>query len=178
MTDIDQLIEKAKKGDSEAYLSLFQIYQDDIYRIAFVYMRNKDEALDVVQETAYRSFKNISTIRESKFIKTWLLKIAISSAIDLLRKSSKVIPFGPQQINNNLWVSESLEQNISLKISLDEVINKLDATEKGIVLLRFYKDYTFKEISQILNIPLGSTKTILYRALEKMKLNLKEVNIK
>lgn len=176
MTEIDQLIIKAKKGEAEAYLSLFQVFQEDIYRIAFVYVKNKDDALDIVQETAYRSYKKISTLKEPKFIKSWLLKIAISCAIDLLRKKTKVIPLEPQQIIEHIHVSESIEQNISMKISLNEVIEKLDASEKSVVLLRFYEDYTFKEISQILNIPLGSTKTILYRALEKMKRNLKEVN--
>ncbi|WP_342767124.1 helix-turn-helix domain-containing protein [Paranoxybacillus vitaminiphilus] len=51
------MIKRAQKGDGEAFLKIFQPYEGEIYRIAFIYLKNKDDALDVVQETAYRAFK-------------------------------------------------------------------------------------------------------------------------
>ncbi|RNF41236.1 hypothetical protein EEX84_02500 [Planococcus salinus] len=56
------LVKKAQKGDDHVFYALFQQYKQDIYRLAFVYLKNQNDALDVVQETAYRSFKPIKTL--------------------------------------------------------------------------------------------------------------------
>lgn len=77
-------MKKAQKGNDEAFLKLFQEYEKDIYRTAFVYVKNQEDALDIVQETAYRSFKSIKDLKEPKYFKTWLIRIAISCAIDIL----------------------------------------------------------------------------------------------
>ncbi|MEH7110046.1 sigma factor [Bacillus sp. JJ1764] len=66
-----------------------------MYRMAFTYVKNQNDALDVVQETAYRSFKNINTLKNPEFFKTWLIKIAINCAIELVRKNKKVIELKP-----------------------------------------------------------------------------------
>lgn len=84
------MIEKARKGNDNAFLKLFQEYESVIYRTAFMYVKNQNDALDVVQETAYRSFKSIKNLNESKYFKTWLIKIAISCALDMLRKQKKL----------------------------------------------------------------------------------------
>ncbi|WP_438823753.1 sigma factor [Bacillus sp. JJ1764] len=63
--------------------------------MAFTYVKNQNDALDVVQETAYRSFKNINTLKNPEFFKTWLIKIAINCAIELVRKNKKVIELKP-----------------------------------------------------------------------------------
>lgn len=83
------LIKKAQKGNDKAFCTLFQQYEQDLYRIAYVYVKNQNDALDVVQETAYRSYKSIKTLKEPTNFKTWLVRIAISCSIDLLRKQKK-----------------------------------------------------------------------------------------
>lgn len=98
MGQIIRLVENARKGNETAFLELFQEYENDIYRTAFMYVKNQDDALDVVQETAYRSFKAIKSLKEPKYFKTWLLKIAITSALELLRKRKKVVLMKPDSI--------------------------------------------------------------------------------
>lgn len=61
MNVIIRTVRKAQRGNDKAFLKLFQQYEEDLYRIAYVYVKNKDDALDVVQETAYLSFKKINT---------------------------------------------------------------------------------------------------------------------
>ncbi len=84
-------MKKAQSGDDEAFLELFQEYENVIYRMAYVYVKNQADALDVVQEVAYRSFKNIKTLNKPEFFKTWLIKIAISCSIDCINKNKKVV---------------------------------------------------------------------------------------
>lgn len=164
------LVKKAQKGDDKAFLILFQKYEQDLYRIAFVYLKNQNDTLDVVQETAYRSFKTIKNLKEPKYFKTWLIRIAINCSLDLLRKQKKVVPLKPELEE---YISGDINENIDLEVSIGQLMDRLNEKEKSVVLLRFYEDFTFNEIAETLGIPLGTTKTILYRALEKLRHSMK-----
>lgn len=163
---MQNLIKKAKKGDDQAYWTLFQMHQAEIYRMAFIYVKNENDALDVVQETAYRSFKTIKGLKETKYFKTWLIKITINCSLDLLRKRKKFIPFKPE-MEENLFAEEN--EDLDLEITLRDLMENLTPEEKSVILLRFYQSFTFKEISEVLHIPLGTAKTVLYRALKKLR---------
>lgn len=138
--------------------------------MAYVYVKNKDDALDVVQEVAYRSFKKIDTLKKPKYFKTWLIKITISSAINLVKKNKNVVQLKPEY--DKFMGTE--DEDIPLSLTLQELINALHEVEKSVVLLRFYHNYTFKEISELLDMPLGTAKSVLYRALNKLRKELKE----
>lgn len=86
-----RLVKKAQKGNDKAFLKLYQQFEEDIYRLAYVYVKNKDDALDVVQEVAYQSFKKIDTLKKPEYFKTWLMKITINCAINVIRKNKKVV---------------------------------------------------------------------------------------
>lgn len=171
MIKINRLFRKAQNGDDKAFLKLFQTYEKEVYRIAYIYVKNDEDALDIVQETAYRSFKNFNSLKEASYFKTWLIRITINCAIDHIRKSKNVIQLIPEyeeELNYN-------DEDILIKLTLDELINTLDENEKSVIILKYYYDYTFKEISEILKIPLGSGKSILYRALSKLRKKAMEV---
>ena len=85
-----KLVKKAKKGDKEAFEQLLVLHKDQLYRTAFLYVRNREDALDVVQETAFRSYLAITTLEEEKFFVTWLTKILIRCAYDSIRKRGKM----------------------------------------------------------------------------------------
>lgn len=170
VSSLHTFIKKAQKGDDKAFLTLFQKYEADIYRIAFVYVKNKSDALDVVQETAYRSFKKITQVKKPEYFKTWLLRIAINHAMDVLRQKSKVT-----QIASKFEERDTSQMNcqMELKISLQDLMNHLQPLEKSIVLLKIYQDLTFNEISKTLDMPLGTAKTIYYRALDRLREQVK-----
>lgn len=169
---IERLVKKAQKGNDKAYVMLFQQYEADIYRMAYVYVKNKDDALDLVQEVAYQSFKKISTLEKPEYFKTWLMKITINCALNLINKNNKVI-----SLNANFdRLTGSEDEDIALTLSLNRMIETLKEDEKSVILLKYYDDRTLKEISEILDIPLGTAKSVLYRALDKLRQHLKEVD--
>lgn len=165
------LVRKAQRGNDKAFTILFQEYEQDIYRMAFVYVKNQSDALDVVQETAYRSFKSIKSLKEPQYFKSWLLKIAISCSLDLLRKQKKIVLLKPMAEES---LTDNGNEDIDLEITVRDLIEQLNPEEKSVVLLRFYEGLTLKEVSETLNIPLGTAKTILYRALAKLRKNIKK----
>ncbi|MDX8046825.1 sigma-70 family RNA polymerase sigma factor [Gracilibacillus sp. S3-1-1] len=167
---IKRLVKKAQKGSDKAFLKLFQQFEEDIYRIAYVYVKNKDDALDVVQEVAYQSFKKIDTLKKPEYFKTWLMKITMNCAINVIRNNKRVVP-----LHSGFDVLPGREdENLILSLSLQELMESLQDDEKSVILLRFYQDHTIKEISEVLDIPLGTAKSILYRALHKLRKNYKE----
>nr|WP_283094751.1 sigma-70 family RNA polymerase sigma factor [Paenibacillus sp. ATY16] len=165
------MVRKAQRGDESAYLELFQQHEEDLYRAAYVHVGNEEDALDVIQETAYRSFKGISKLKEPAYFKTWLIKIAISCSIDLLRKRKRQIQWRPEYLDS---ITVSDEEDFTLSITLKELVEALEPEEKSVVILRFYYDLTIREVTEVLDIPLGTGKTLLYRALKKLRKRVEE----
>lgn len=166
-------MKKAQKGNDKAFLKIFQQYEEDIYRMAFLYVKNQEDALDVVQEVAYHSFKKIHTLKKPEYFKTWLMKITINCAVNIVKKNLKVIQLIPEFEE---FVGSNNE-DIPLSLTLQNLIDTLQEDEKSIVLLMFYQNFTFKEISEALEIPLGTAKSVLYRALDKLRKEFKEADI-
>lgn len=172
MSYIIRLIKKAQKGNEKAFLKLFQMYEADIYRMAFIYLKNEEEALDIVQETAYKAFDKIESLKEPAYIKTWLIKIAISSSLNRLKKLEKIVPMQNEYIDNIQFDQD----DPTVKVLLQQILEELSSDEKGIVLLKYYEAYTFQEIADTLQIPLGTVKSILYRALKKLRVQVEEAD--
>ncbi|MGE7114486.1 sigma-70 family RNA polymerase sigma factor [Lysinibacillus sp. NPDC047702] len=166
----DTLVQRAKKGDAEAFAQLFSQFEIDLYKMAYVYVGNEVDALDVVQEVAYRSFKYIHSLQSSIHIKTWLIRITINCATDLLKKRGQFLPYEMDELEKGEEPHEKLPQ----KWVMEDIITRLSKEEKDVILLRFYNDYTLSQVSQTLQLKLGTTKTILYRALKKLKQALEQ----
>ena len=165
-----RLVKTAQKGNDKAYLMLFEQFEADIYRMAYVYVKNKEDALDLVQEVAYQSFKKIDTLKKPEYVKTWLMRITINCALNLIKENNKVMPLHTDF--EGLVGAE--DTDIALAVSLHKLIDLLKEDEKSVILLKYYDDRTLKEISEILEMPLGTAKSVLYRALDKLRQNLQE----
>ena len=87
------LVKKAMRGSPKAFGTLIQQEQEYLYRMAFLYVRNEADALDVVQESILKAYKGLRSLREPEYFRTWLTKIAINTAQDLLRKRSSAVPW-------------------------------------------------------------------------------------
>lgn len=82
---------KAIKGDDQAFEALIREEGDKLYKTAFLYVHNKDDALDIVQETVTKAFVSIHQLKKPELFSSWLMKILIHTAYDLLHKKKKVI---------------------------------------------------------------------------------------
>lgn len=166
----ERLIRQAQSGDDTAYIALFQQYEQELYAMAYVYAKNQDDALDIVQECAYRSYKAIQQLRDVAYFKTWLIRILINCAHDLLKKR----PYY-EELHDTYLIEEPVE--LDMHFTLQSVMQHLSIEEKHVILLKYYEDFTFEQIADVLQLKLGTTKTILYRALKKLKTKLVEEGI-
>ena len=163
-----ELIKRSQPGDMNADDELFSKYENKLYKFAFVYVKNEHDAIDLVQDVTYRSSKAIHTLKEPSYYKTWLIRILMNCAADLICTKNTY----EQGVTSLIMKDTTLD--IDVKVTLNNVMNFLTKEEKDVVLLKYYEDYTFKQIADCLEMKIGSTKTILYQALKKLKVALEK----
>ncbi|MEH7332048.1 sigma-70 family RNA polymerase sigma factor [Neobacillus drentensis] len=151
--------------NEKLFITLFETHKDSIYRMAYLYVKNQADSLDIVQEVAYRAFKNRKSLKELSYFKTWILKITINASINLLRKKKKVVEL---HFSSELGTHQTEERYSDLL--LHELLNTLDEDEKKLIFLKYYQEYTFQEISEMVGSPISTVKSKIYRTLEKIRL--------
>ncbi|NYB75274.1 sigma-70 family RNA polymerase sigma factor [Sedimentibacter hydroxybenzoicus DSM 7310] len=152
------------KISEKEFEALFKQYKNDIYRIAYTYVNNEADALDIVQESAYQAYISKDKIRDKDKFKSWILKIAVNKSKDLLRKN-KLISL--EDLSN--VITMQAEDKESMNIFMDN-LKSLSMDEKNVIVLKVYFEYTFEMISDNLKIPESTVKSKYYRALEKLKI--------
>jgi RNA polymerase sigma-70 factor, ECF subfamily len=143
-------------------------YKDSIYRLAYSYVRNAEDSLDIVQESIYKAFISIDSLKEPKFIKTWFYRIVVNTSIDFIRKRKREILVGEDFLLSNDIGHRDTYTDIDLKRALDD----LPEDYRIIIILRYFEDLKIKEISEILDQNINTVKTKLYKGLDKLKINI------
>lgn len=143
--------------------------QNSLYRFAYTYVKNQQEALDIVQESIYKALSSINTLKKSENMKSWLYRIIINTSINHIRKNKRVLP--TDEIN---YKSECEEDNLDRNIDLYEAIDKLEENQKTIVVLRYFEDMKIHDIAKTIDCNISTVKSRLYTALDKLKIIMGE----
>ena len=151
------------------FIRIFNLYKNDIYRLAYSYTKNISDSDDITQNTFIKLYNHIDILHnQDQDIKKWLIKVAINECKTFLLSSwkKKIIAFTEKEENT---LSTTLPNN-----DLLEAILQLPKKYRTIIFLYYYEDYKIKEISEILNLSVTNIQTILSRARKKLKEILKE----
>lgn len=140
-----------------------------MYRFAYSYVKNEADAMDIVQESAYLAIKNASTIQNKPYIKSWLFRIVMNTAISLLRRRGHEV--------SDVHISEFGKEDRYTDFDTIEALNILNSKERTVVILRFFEEWKLQEIADTLGENLNTVKSILYRSLKKLKIELTEGEI-
>ncbi len=173
------LVEAALTGDEKAFAKLMSRYKDAIYFMLLKMVNNKSDAEDLTIEAFGKAFKNLHQYSPSYAFSTWLFKIASNNCIDFLRKRRGVhIPIDSNQENNEPDQQIRLKSNdpnpeqkmirIQKAILLRKVVRRLKPRYQTLVELRYFREYSYEEIANELNLPLGTVKAQLFRAREML----------
>ena len=137
---------------------------ESYYRLAYPYVRNEPHALDIVQESACRAIAQCGNITNPKYLSTWIYRIVINTALDLIRKSKREEASGalPEAVWNDHYEDADLKQ----------LLESLDEKSRTILILRYFEDCTLEEIARICGENLNTVKARLYRTLKKLRLDL------
>ncbi len=176
------VIKSAQNGDREALRLLFEENRQKIFSLAFQYVKNVEDAEDILQETfikAYRSLHRFNPQNNMRF-SPWLYRIGINCSIDYLRrnKERKMHHSGSDELDNVSsdtlsYDPEQARNRSEIREKVDHILNRLSGRQKMIFILKHYQELTCAEIADYLNCSEGSVKRQLFRAVSVVKKSLK-----
>ncbi|AKS39710.1 hypothetical protein NP92_01925 [Anoxybacillus gonensis] len=136
--------------------------QERCYRLAYSYVQNEQDALDVVHDSIVKALRYSKTLKDIGSLKTWFYKIVVHTSLDYLKKRKKMYVYG-------FKVEKWYLVDYSASLCVTEAISMLSPIEQTIIKLRFFEDMRIEDISEILDMNKSTVKTKLYAALRKMK---------
>lgn len=140
------------------------------YRLAYSYVRNKETALDIVQDSIFKALKSIDRLEEITYLKTWFYRIIINTSIDFIRKHKRVTVMEDEILSIHL---PQLEDEMT-DMDLQDAINQLAPKYKTLIILRFFEDLQIDEIAAVTDQNINTVKTRLYSALKKLRIEVGE----
>lgn len=169
LTEEIDLVSKAKKGSDEAFEELINIYKEYLYKMAFIYTKNEQDALDIYQETVYKIYLNIDKLKDSSYFKTWITRILINN---VNMKNRHVNKFKDVEVED--YIGKIEYSSIEEKIDLYDAIDILEEKYKTPIILQYFQDLTVSQISKIMDCNENTVKSYIRRGKKKLYDLLKE----
>lgn len=180
---VKKRIKAIKKGDQNAYADIVDLYKDKIYRLCYRMLGNRHEAEDIAQEAFIRAYVNIHTYNPNMKFSSWLYRIATNLAIDKIRKKKPDAYLDEEisgtdgltmysQLSSNEASPEETLESMELQETVQKAIEKLPEKYRSVIVLKYIEDLSLQEISEILDLPLGTVKTRIHRGREALRKHL------
>ncbi len=170
------LVQQATRGDQKAYAELMGRYRDAIYYMLLKMVNNASDAEDLTIEAFGKAFKNIQQYTPNYAFSTWLFKIATNNCIDFIRKRKATTvsldqndddpdKSSPDIQASTLDPEEEMIKGQKKKMMRD-IVSKLKPRYRKLIELRYFKEFSYEEIAEELELPIGTVKAQLFRARE------------
>lgn len=161
---MDDLVQRAKNKDADAFTELIQRQMQGMYKTAWAMLENEVDVADAIQETILACYEKIGQLKSDNYFRTWLMRILINKCKDFLRKRSRVqLSEEPVEIA----VTEEAYENAEWK----EVLRGLDEKYRVVVLLHYIEGLSAAEIGKILHLSDSAVRSRLSRARKQLGKN-------
>lgn len=161
------IVNRAIKGNFNAYSMLVNELKTDGYKIAYTILKNEEDSIDAYLQAVEKGLNNITTLKEAKYFKTWFLRIVINEAKNIINKNNKVVSIEDYSTKEDV---ENIDKDT--KLDLEKALENVNQEVREMIRLKYYMGYSLQEISDILQIPIGTVKGKMYTALKSMKKDL------
>ncbi|CEK30756.1 RNA polymerase sigma-70 factor [[Clostridium] sordellii] len=165
----ETLIKQSQWGNDDAFEKLIDRYEGYLYKMAFLYVKNEQDAMDIYQETVLKAYLNITKLKDRKAFKTWITKILVNNVYTKNNQAKKI-----QENHIKLDTKEFNHIDIEEKIDLYDAIDILEEKYRTPIILQYFYDLTTKQISEITNFNENTIKTNIRRGKKKIYEILKE----
>ncbi|AZV61764.1 RNA polymerase sigma factor SigW [Peribacillus castrilensis] len=183
---IKERINQVLKGDHNAFGEIVEIYKDKVFQICFRMLGNRQEAEDLAQEAFVRAYVNIRSFNITMKFSTWLYRIATNLCIDRLRKKKPDYYLDAEvagteglnmysQIASDMAKPEEEVESLELQETIQVEIMKLPEKYRSVIVLKYIEELSLKEISEILDLPVGTVKTRIHRGREALRKQLRHL---
>jgi RNA polymerase sigma-70 factor, ECF subfamily len=183
---VKKRIKQVLKGDQNAFAELVELYKDKVFQICYRMLGNRHEAEDIAQEAFIRAYVNIETFNQKRKFSTWLFRIATNLCIDRIRKKKPDYYLDAEvagtdgltmysQVAADVQMPEDEVENMELQETIQKEISKLPEKYRSVIVLKYIEELPLQEISEILDMPLGTVKTRVHRGREALRKQLKSL---
>ena len=160
--DETRLIKKSIAGDKQCFSELIRKYKIYLFKTAYTYVKNEEDAIEILHECTYRAMIGIGNLKKSEYFKTWITRIVINCSLDFINKCNTVY-----SINNEVNIN-TMNISIDEKLDLYNAIDLLRDNYKTVIILKYFNDMTIKNIARVMEAPENTVKTYLRRAKESL----------
>lgn len=174
-SDLDNLVEKAQKGDAEAFAQVYDELVKPVYR--YIYYRVEEAvAEDLTEETFLKVWQNLKKYKKGKHpFSSWVFRIAHNLVVDYYRQNKTTEMIEETVVDHKAESNPHHQTNLKLtQIRLRKVIYRLPENYQQVIILKYINELDNKEISTVTGKSEGAIRTIQFRALDKLKLLLSE----
>lgn len=140
--------------------------KEKLYRLAYYYVKNHHDAMDILQESILKGYSNLSKIKDKDSIDKYLSRIIINTAIDFIRKNSKMI-----------FTDDECLKEVESEVNSSDInyaIDNLEEDLKSIIVLKYFHGYKISEVAEILDISISTVKNRMHKALKQLRVEIKE----
>jgi len=177
MSDSEQiLIQRAQKGNHDAFAALVNEHQRYIYNLALRVMKDENEALDLAQETFVRAWTALPNFKGQSQFRTWLYRIVTNLCYNRLPNLRRSLNDLGDEVMENTHATDSIFDNPAHEFESNETktyllhaVDSLDPNYKLLITLRYQNELSYEEIASTLNLPLGTVKTGIFRAKAQLR---------
>jgi len=165
----DELIGRVRKGETRLFAELVQRYQDQVYGMTLRFVRSTGDAEDLAQEAFLRAYRGLEGFKGESRFSTWLYRITWNLCADWLRRNRRHkhaattiddaagVPDGAASVEEGYLASEA-------KREVHEALDRLDEKYRSVLILLYYQKLSYDQIAAILDVPVKTVETRLYRA--------------
>jgi len=177
-----QWLAAARNGDADSFGKLVVAYEASVYRSAYRMVHDQDEAAEITQECMVRAWENLSRFRGEAPFAGWLSRIAIHLALNRLREKKKFVRPVDEEKHESM-IDQASEGRTPLAELLDteslsalkQAVSELPEEFKAPLSLRIYEEYSYEEIAEALELPIGTVMSRLFRARERLARRVREL---
>jgi len=175
--DISVLMARVKEGDKNAFQDITRRYQQKIFVLAYSFFRDREDALDIVQETFLRLYEKAGLFREGEDFKAWLFQIARNLCIDSYRRNrnrrnDRTADLRLEDLPSEAGDPADGERRADLRALFRSVLDKLAEKQRAVFVMKHYNDMPYLEIARTLGIALGTVKSLHFKAVRNLRKHL------
>jgi RNA polymerase sigma-70 factor (ECF subfamily) len=178
----EYLIEEIRKGSIDMFDQLMQRYERQVFKVAYSFAKSNDDAMDIMQDIFIKVYENLNSFRKESGFKTWLMRITFNESQNWAKKNRKI------QMNNLEEIDQKKEENSGSFNQENELLSKekkmillrslyeLNTKYRVAVFLRYFENYSIRDIADTLKCSEGVVKNMLFRSLQKLKKHLQSID--